>query len=130
MDHNYISTKKKRVRYSFVTPTNVVENKQNIRPIIYIYQICIYKNPYDHKFHLRRFAVSPNNEFIDLKYYKLDKKQCKKFVKSTPPNKYKSYSTYSLENIEYPTLSDIFLSQSDILESNYNYSGYAPFHKY
>lgn len=130
MNNEYINTRKKRVRYHFVTPTIVEENKDAKKPIIFFYQICTFKNPDNGMYHLRRFTINSKNEFMDIKNYILTKKQRKKFLRETKCHKYKCYDTYTLENINYPSLADIMTSQSDILSMRYNYSGFAPFHKY
>lgn len=126
----FIKTKKNRVRYQFITPTQVEENKDAIKPIVHFDQICTFKSPYDGMYNLRRFFINSKYDFIDIKQYKLTKKQYKQYIKTTKPQKYKCYSTYELKNIDYPSIANIMTSQSNILDINYDYSGFAPFHKY
>jgi hypothetical protein len=129
-DNKCIPTRKKRIRYKFITPSIVEDTKPEDKSINYYYQIALFPNIHDHTYHLRRFSFYGKNEFIDVKYYKLNKQQFKKFRKNTLPHKYKGYNTYTLYNINPPTLSDLFTSRSDILRMQYNHSGWSPFHKY
>ena len=129
-NHSYIPTRKKRVRYKFITPNMVVDQKPGDNSISYFYQICTFPNPYDNMYHARKFTFTGKNEILDIKYYKLNKKQYKKFRRTAPPHRYACYNTYTLKNINFPTIAQLFTSKSNILETNYNYSGYAPFHKY
>jgi len=128
--NNKYSTRKNRVRYHFVTPSEVEDKNPDDDKITYFYQICLFPDLYDNMYNLRIFLINGKQEFLDIKKYKLTKHQFKDFRKKTLPHKYKGYNTYTLDNIGYPTLADFLVSQSDILETNYNYSGFAPFHKY
>jgi len=131
-NNNYIPSRKKRIRYKFITRNTVVDEKPGDDTINYFYQISVFKNPYDGYYHARRFSFNGNGKkgFLDVKYYNLTKKQYKKFRREAPPHKYKCYNTYTLENINFPTLADMITSQSNILERNYKYSGFSPFHRY
>jgi len=129
-NNDYISTRRKRIRYNFITPNTVVDEKPGDTSINFFYQISTFPNPYDHKYHLRKYAFNSKHEFINVKYYKLTRKQYKNFRRKMPLHKYKCFNTYTLKNINLPTLFDILTSQSNILETNYMYSGFAPFHKY
>ena len=126
----FIKTKKKRVRYQFITPTQVKENKDAIKPIVHYDQICTFKSPDDGLYNLRRFFINDKYDFVNITAHKLNKKQYKKYIKETKPQKYKCYSTYELKNINYPSIADIMTSQSNIFEIDNDYSGFAPFHKY
>lgn len=126
MENDFISTKRKRTKYHFVSPS---EQQEQINPdkINFYYQICTFPNPSTSKFHMRKFVINDKNEFIAINDYHLNKKQAKKFFSMKKPHEYKCYSVYSLEDVNYPHLSEVLTSKSDILSNNYDYSGFAPF---
>ena len=125
----YILTKKNRTKYEFVTESK----EQHPHPIqdsklTYFYQICTFPNPNKKdKFHMRKFVLNENNEFISINNFFLSNKQCKRFFSAKKPNEYKCYPVYNLEDIGYPTNTDILTCQSEILSNAYEYSGFAPF---
>ena len=129
MNYNSTFSRKKRTKYQFVS-TRDIENFQNtedneIKSLYY--QVCTFPEPKTGRFHMRKFIINNNNEFIDIKNFKLTKKQCKQFCSTTKPHQYKKFNTYDLENVSYPCLADILTSQSNILSTDYTYSGFAPF---
>lgn len=131
MNNNYIPTKKKITKYTFLTPPK--NNDNNIKDnISFFYQICTFPHPAfknSKKFHMRKFVINDKNEFISINDYYLSKKQCKKFFEIKKPHEYKCYHVYSLDDINYPSLAEISTLKSDILSHDYNYSGYAPFNR-
>jgi len=126
MNNKFIPTRKKRIKYQFVTrkEPEIANTKNNIS---FYYQICTFPQPNTKRFNMRKFIINGNNEFIGIKNFNLTKKQCKKFFKYKKDHEYKCYTTYTLDDVALPTLSDITLSQSSILSNNYNYTGFAPF---
>ena len=98
---NRINTRKKDVRYYFVTPSIVKENKPAL--INYYYQVCNF--PYKEKYAMRRYAIDPEYNILEIKQYLLTKKQLKKFYRTHLEHKYKRYNTYTLKNIFPPTIS-------------------------
>ena len=130
MNNPYIPTRKKRIRYRFITPSTVVDENPSDTSLHCYYQVCTFANPYDHFYHARKIIFNGKNEILDTKYYKINKAQYKKFRKNFPLHKYALYNTHTLDNINFPTIAQLFTAQSDILQMNYNYSGFAPFHKY
>lgn len=127
-NNNYIPTKKKNIKYTFVQPRdNTIFDIEPTGQINFFYQVCSFPDPYTKKFHMRKFVINENNEFIDVKEYNLSKKQAKKFFNEKKPNEYKCYSVYNLKNVDYPIMSDVLMAKSDILSTNYDYTGFAPF---
>jgi len=97
-------------------------------PTVHFYQVCTFPNPKTKKYQLRRFTVNENNEFVDVKAGQIDETKYNQFIKTQHVNKYKPYSVYSIEDVSYPTLSDILLCRSDIMgHRDNNYSGFAQF---
>ena len=91
------------------------------------YQLCSFKNPNNGKYHIRRFVVNSNNEFISIDDKYIDSKGYKRFVQSHRLNEYKLHNTYDLNHIAYPCLGEITIIQSPILENNGDIGGFAKF---
>lgn len=118
-------------RYEFIIPDQkdfVFTPSFNTIKATRYYQVCIFKNPKTNKYHARRFIVNANNEFTDIDELRLTDRQYKRLLDLATPNQYKTYSTYTLDHIDYPCFSDILTAQSEILCENYNYTGNAPFY--
>ena len=124
--HDEVRTRKKNVHYNFVKPRRVEPMQTVVRPGVF-YQVCTFRNPHTEKYHMRKFITGEKNQFLSVTDYKLTSKQYKKFFRIKKPFEYRCYDVYDLKNINYPTLSDINTSKSDILTNSYNYTGYAPF---
>lgn len=116
-------------KYTFITKSNSIDiNKNFENKIAYFYfQLCSFINPKLKKYVIRRFAINQNNEFIKVDYFNLSEKQFKKFIQVKKKHEYKIYPVYELSSIDYPNLGEILISKSDILSTNHNYSGFAPF---
>ena len=125
--NNNVHDSKNRPTYQFVTHRDTTMLPKTPEEICFVYQICTFPNPKTQRYHMRKFTLNGNNEFIDLRNYNLSKKQCKKFFKIKKSNEYKCFHTYSLDNIEYPKMADISLSRSNLLSQNNDYTGFAPF---
>lgn len=76
---------------------------------------------------MKKFAINGSNEFINIRDYYLSSSQCKKFFKIKKSHEYKCYGVYSLEKVNIPSLGEILGSKSDILNSRFDYTGFAPF---
>lgn len=129
-ENDLINTKsKKKVRYEFIKPTPRTDYlpKEDLTDIIYFYQICIFPNPKTNKFEMRKYILNGKNDVLDVKKYLLNKDQCKKFFEVKNSNEYKSYPQYYIDEVDGPTMADIFTARSAILTKNYDYTGYAPF---
>ncbi len=127
MNSDFIPTKKKRTRYTFISPSEKSDDQVASDNINFYYQICTFPGPQTNKFHMRKFVINSKNEFIAINDYHLNKKQCKKFFAIKKPHEYKCYSVYSLDEVNYPNLSEVLTSKSDILSNSYDYTGFAPF---
>lgn len=117
-------------KYEFVTVDNkdlVFSPTYDSLKVTRYYQICTFKDPYSNKYNARRFVTNVNNEFVDIKNIRINDRQFKKIMDLIPSNKYKLFSTYSLDHIPYPSFSDILTAQSDMLCSDNQYTGCAPF---
>lgn len=112
------------IKYTF---NHKSDSSNSIDNISFFYQICIFPDPSTNKFHMRKFIVNGDNNFLQVKNFRLSKKQYKKFFSLNKPHEYKCFSVFSLDHVNFPSLSDILLSKSNILSTDYNYSGFAPF---
>lgn len=130
MDQDYISTRRKRTRYTFgQSPKSFKDDYLPVQndKYTYFYQICTFPDPRTKKFHMRKFVINGNNEFVSIDEYYLTKKSCKQFFASKKSHEYKMYHTYNLTDVTYPVLSDFTQANSELLNNSYDYSGYAPF---
>ena len=91
------------------------------------YQIASFSHPKTGKYHVRRFVINNNNEFLNVRDHNLDKKQYYKLLKRKKPNEYKMYSVYNLNSVNYPVLGDILAAKSSMLATNCDYYGAAPY---
>ncbi len=118
-------------RYEFIIPDQkdfFFTPSFNTVKVTRYYQVCMFRNPKTNKYHARRFIVNANNEFTDIQELQLDEKKYARLLDLVSPNQYKTFATYSLDHIDYPSFSDIITAQSEILCENYNYTGNAPFY--
>ena len=92
---------------------------------IIFYQLATFVNPTNNKYHLRRFLINSNNKILNLKEYYVDKNFIDKLTRTKKNNAYKMYSLYDLSETNYPSISDISLARSPILQQDNLYSGYA-----
>lgn len=115
-----------KMNYKFVTPTDN-EVVQPIKSFTFFYQIASFAHPKTGRYHMRKFVCDANNRFVDIRDYYLNKKQYKTFMRTKKSKDYKCYSVYSLNNVSYPSSGDILMLNSDILNNDYDYTGFAPF---
>jgi hypothetical protein len=111
------------MNYKFV-PNFDEEPKEHLTSF---YQAASFANPQNGAYHVRRFIVNNNNEFINIRDHHLNKKQYHKLLERKKPNEYKVYSVYDLKNVNYPSFGDVLAAKSSILATDYNYYGAAPF---
>lgn len=83
--------------------------------IRFYYQLCGFANPYTKRYHLRKYVINENYEFITVTDEHLTRKQCKKFIRDKKEREYKIYSVYTLDNIAPPSFADINTSFSELL---------------
>ncbi len=114
--------------YKFVSPNSQSEYTYNPQSNIFkYYQLCSFKNPYNNKYHIRRIVMNAKNEFVSIDEKYIDAKEYKRFVQSHRLNEYKLYNVYDLNYIAYPSLGEITIIQSPILQTDSDYSGFAKF---
>lgn len=114
--------------YTFVNNFNNQNEFENdaISQLSFI-QIASFPNPKTKLYHIKRFIIDQNNEFAGIKEYFLSKRRYDKLLQRKKRNQYKLYAVYNLNTVNYPSMSDILMLKSDILGSNHNYYGFAPF---
>lgn len=95
--------------------------------IINYYQVATFADHNTNKYHLKKFVINENNQFIRLTEYRLTKRQMEKFLSKKKQNEYKLFSSYDLSGVNYPNNGDISLARSSILGEDSSYSGYAAF---
>lgn len=90
-------------------------------------QIATFPNSKTKLFHVRKFTINNDNQFIGIKDYYINLCTYNKLLNKRRRNEYKLYAVYDLNTVDVPSLSDIFILKSDILGTDYNYYGSAPF---
>lgn len=110
--------------YKFVS---TFEQPTTVDSLSNFWQIATFINPTANKYHVRKFIINTNNEFVGIKDYFINKKEMDKLMAKLKRNQYKLYSVYDLYKINHPCLADIMTLKSDILGADYNYYGFAPF---
>jgi hypothetical protein len=114
--------------YKFVSPNSQSEYTYNPQSNVFkYYQLCSFKNPYNNKYHIRRFVMNSKNEFVSVNEKYIDAKEYKRFVQSHRLNEYKLHNAYDLNYIAYPSLGEITIIQSPILQTDSDYSGFSKF---
>jgi hypothetical protein len=118
----------KSANFKFVSKSIQDDYTYNPTPRNYkYYQICSFVNPWTNKYHIKRFIINEKNQFVNIQDYRLEKKQYMRFVQACRPNEYKMFNIYDLNETAYPSLGDLTIVQSPILEVNSDYTGYAQF---
>lgn len=115
-----------RQRYQFISHDSY-KNRKDDKSLTYFYQLATFPHPKNGKYHMRKFIINSKNNVHDVNDYLLDKDQYDRFLKSKKINEYKLYSVYSLNDVNYPTGGEILASKSDMLNNNFDYTGFAPF---
>lgn len=118
----------KSIKYTFPSSIDEFKSTSKNRLISFFFQISTFKNN-NGKYHMRKFIISDKNEFINIEDYMLSHNQCKRFYKSKNINQYRMYNTVTLNNINPPTLNDIYTANSSNLKDYQNNlsSMYLPF---
>lgn len=107
-------------KYNFIQPSNS-QNEFNYSPqptITKFYQVCLFKNPWSNKYHVRKITFDEYGKCTDVTEYKLSQHQFDKFKKKYKGNQYKCYSAYSLDNIGPPKGGEMLTAESDLLGDN------------
>lgn len=91
------------------------------------YQIATYPHRQSHLFHVKKYLFDPSFEQLNEKEYWLSRKQIDKLMKSKPEHQYKTYPVFDLYEIQQPKMAELMVAASDMMASDYDYSGCAPF---
>lgn len=119
-NNDFIKTKKKRVRYEFVSRKDVEEQNNNYAgQMTDYYQICAFRNPKNDKFHMRKFVLDEKDNIMSVREYYLSERKCKQFFKTKNEHQYRCYPSYDLDNVNYPVMGDILAAKSPLLANNY-----------
>ena len=116
-----------RKKYVFVQPSDKSFYTDTVDDVIKFYQICMFPNPKMGKYEIREFTITGKDEIVSRKKYEVSEDIQKKLLHTLRDNKYRLYSTVTLENIEFPSCQDIALARSGILNNDSDYAGYASF---
>lgn len=128
MNYNSTYQRKNNVKYHFGGPSEETPSPDlDASNLSFFYQICAFPHPKTGKYQMRKFVVNSKNEFINIQDYYLNKNQCRKFFATKRDHEYRSYPTYSLSDVTRPHMSEILMSKSQIMNNNYDYTGFAPF---
>lgn len=109
------SSDNRRPQYTFSNHDQ--QNIQSYNPyeIRFYYQLCGFAHPNTKRYHLRKYVMNENNEFLTVVDEYLTRRQCKKFMNDKKDREYKIYSVYSLNNVAPPSLADLNTSFSELL---------------
>jgi hypothetical protein len=114
-------------RYNFIQPTNL-QNDLTYKPsknISNFHQVCLFKNPQTHKYHIRRFVFDEYGKCLNVSEYNLTQTQFDKFKKKYKSHEYKCYATYNLDNVKPPQHGELLLAESSLLDnSQISFDGY------
>jgi len=96
-------------------------------PAFYLYfQICNTKNPVYNKYFVRRHLYNQYGDLIRASIIKLSENELRKLFKMLKPFQYKIIGYYDFTLVDFPTPGEVLVAQSDILNNDYNMSGYRP----
>jgi hypothetical protein len=115
-------------KYKFIcqqTPS-IYDEKTLLKPMNF-YQICGFPNPKTHRYEMRDVFVNEYDEITKYRTLYLLPSEYQRLLRNLRDNKYRMYSTYTLDYIDLPACHDITLSRSEILNNDSEYSGFAQF---
>ncbi len=109
-------------KYNFITkPSQQNELQYNPAPTITkFYQVCLFKNPWSNKYHIRKITFDEMGKCHDVSEHRLSNSQFEKFKKKYKSNQYKCYSTHSLNEIKFPTGGEMLIAESNLLGDTQN----------
>lgn len=92
------------------------------------YQICLYKNPENNKYHIRRCIINENCEFLNIDVKYISEKHFNKFISNHKQYEYKFYPTYNLDLVDIPNPGNIMQAISPLLNNDNDFiSGFEQF---
>ena len=113
-------------KYKFKT----IDNHLGYKPepnMVKFYQVCHFKHPKTGKYHVRKCLFNEQGKLMSVTEKRYTVSQIKKFFELHKDNEYKTYATYDLQLVDYPSQDQLILSQSSLLNNNHNNYDYAPF---
>jgi hypothetical protein len=117
-------------KYNFIKASNP-QDEFHYKPeqsITKFYQVCLFKNPWSNKYHVRKLVFDEYGYCLDVVEHKLSQHQYDKFKKKYKGNQYKSYSAYSLDDIKPPSGGEMLTAESSLLGDGQNsFNGYSSF---
>lgn len=122
-----MSKSKSNKKYTFITPESSSIYTDTVLDPIKFYQICGFPNPRNNKYEVREVKINGYNEIEEYKTLYVNRSTYWKILHAMRDNKYRLYTTFSLDHIELPTCNDIALARSIMLNRDEDYTGYARF---
>lgn len=113
-------------KYYFKTPQNNELYNDVPLDIIKFYQICAFPNKYG-LYEVREVIANENNEISISRVIQVKKNIHVKLLKTFRDNKYKIYPVLTLRDVPLPSINDISVARSMMLNVDNDYSGYAIF---
>ena len=104
----------KKVSFKFIQKSDDSLNNDKFQQgEVIFYQLATYPNK--DGYHIRRFIINGDDTYKSVAVKYLSKDEYIKFIKENKQHKYKQYSTFDLNEVDYPLPSDISLARSDML---------------
>ena len=104
------------IKFNFIKEYDDIKNKKQNNNLSCFYQVCIYPNPHHNNTrNIRIFYIDNDNNIINYKNAYLNNTGFNEFLRNIPQNKYKLFSTYSLDAMPYPSSAEILISKSSII---------------
>ena len=114
-------------KFMFKSPESSDINYQPAPSLHSFYQICHFKNHLTGKYDVRKSVVDQDCNIIKVDEYRYNDSHMQKFFKEKRKNEYKIYSTFDIKVIDYPKKGDILETQSNLLNNDSEFTGYALF---
>jgi hypothetical protein len=130
-NHEYDHNTYKKNMYGM--DTNLVQNNTNkTNNSNKFYQICLFPDPKTKRYSVKRFIYKTDiktgiSKFVSVSQIGLTAEQHQSFLYSLKPHQYNTFSTYDLSDVDPPKLADVLINSSELLNNDYDYSGYAPY---
>jgi len=107
----------KKVNFKFVEKHNsTINNGDYVAEDVVFYQLATFPNPKKQGYHIRRYIIDGNNNYVSVKEKYFKESEYIHFIETTRPNIFRRYSTFNLNEVSQPTMGDISLARSDILK--------------
>lgn len=90
------------------------------------YQIATFKNQ-KKKYHVRKFIYNEKCTKMKVREGYLNKHRVEELMDRLGDNRFKCFAAFNLNQVEYPTQSDLLMAKSGNCNDTYGFSGFAPF---